>query len=340
MYLSIVIPTYNRRGSLRRTLDGLARQSLPASEFEVVVVSDGSTDGTDAFVQDYARSAPYALTLIAQTNSGPARARNCGIDAVQGEIIVFVDDDVEPAPACLAVHAARHRAHPNTVVIGPLSPDPALGNAEPPWIAWEHAMLQKQYNGWATGLFTEVNPGNFYSGNGSVRRALLLAVGGYDEAFTRQEDVELACRLRRAAQPDFVFDAEAAALHRPRRTYAAWLAVPFAYGRLDIVRARRGDAPWDVVREGYHARRRGTQALARLCRRMPLLAAPLRAVLRGFAVAAYRGGRVQASFAALSVVYNLRYLDGAASEMGRRALWDVLLPAPVPDAAPAPEAAQ
>ncbi len=242
MFLSVVIPTFNRRDSLKLTLDGLARQDYPAAQFEVLVISDGSTDGTDDFVRSYAAQAPYRLSLLTQENAGPARARNRGIEAAQGTIIVFVDDDVEPCPCFLTAHAGHHQSHENTVVIGPLSPDPQMARREPPWIAWEHAMLQKQYVGWKTGFFTEVNPGNFYSGNGSVRRAQLLAVGGYDEAFTRQEDVELACRLERRFHPAFVFDPQADALHRPRRSYASWLAVPLAYGRLDVIRARRGDA--------------------------------------------------------------------------------------------------
>jgi glycosyltransferase involved in cell wall biosynthesis len=326
MFLSIVIPTWNRRASLQVTLDGLARQDYPCSQFEVLVVSDGSADGTDEFVRGYAAHVPYALFLLTQSNAGPARARNRGIEAAQGEIVVFLDDDVEPCPHFLSAHARHHERRENTVVIGPLSPDPAAARREPPWIAWEHAMLQKQYVGWATGFFTEVNPGNFYSGNASVRRAQLLAVGGYDEAFTRQEDVELACRLQRQFHPDFVFDPEADALHRPRRSWASWLAVPLAYGRLDVVRARRGDASWDVVREGYHARKRATQTLARVTWAVPCVAAPLRGLLRLAAVAAHRLGRVHTGFAALSVIYNLRYLDGAASEMGRRGLMDLLLP--------------
>ena len=326
MRLSIVIPTFNRVASLGVTLDGLARQDYPASQFEVLVVSDGCTDGSDNFVREQAARVPYALTLLTQANAGPARARNRGIEAAQGAIIVFLDDDVEPSPGCLSAHARHHTANGNTIVIGPLSPDPEIARQEPPWIAWEHAMLQKQYVGWATGLFSEVNPGNFYSGNASVRRDQLLAVGGYDESFTRQEDVELACRLQRRFGSEFVFDAQADALHRPRRSWASWLAVPLAYGRLDVVRARRNDASWDIVRDGFHSRQRATQMLARLTWAAPGLAAPLRHVLRLAAIAAYRLGRAGASFAALSALYNLRYLDGAAGEMGKRALLDLLLP--------------
>ena len=113
--------------------------------------------------------------------------------------------------------------------------------------------------------------------------------------------------------------------HRPRRTWASWLAVPLAYGRLDVVRARRGDTSWDLVQDGYRSRQRATQTLARVCWAVPCMAAPLRGLLRLAALAASRMGRTGASFAALSVIYNLRYLDGAAGEMGRRALMDLAL---------------
>lgn len=330
MFLSVIIPTYNRLASLRVTLDGLTRQEYPASDFEVIVVSDGSTDGTDAFIQNYA--APFSLTLLAQSNAGPSRARNRGIDAAQGDVCVFLDDDVEPHPGWLAAHACRHRDNENTIVIGPMSPDPCLRTQEPCWIAWEHAMLQKQYAAWRTGRWTEIGPPNFYSGNASVRRSQLQSVGGFDEAFARQEDVELAWRLARAFQPTFLFDAQADGTHRPRRTYAAWLAVPHAYGRLDVVRARRGDAAWKVVRDGFHARRRATQTLARFGFAAPRAASRLAPILRAAAFACWRAGLRPASLAALSVIYNLRYLEGARDEMGGDALRRLLFQ-PAPDAA-------
>src|SRR5579871_3087260 len=98
MKLSVVIPTYNRKESLRRTLDGLARQTYPFSEFEVVVVSDGSTDGTAEMLAQYMQTAPYALCAITQANGGPSRARNRGIREARYDVIVFLDDDVEPVP--------------------------------------------------------------------------------------------------------------------------------------------------------------------------------------------------------------------------------------------------
>ncbi len=318
LFLSVIIPTFNRKDSLQKTLDGLARQTYPAEQFEVVVVSDGSTDGTNTLLSQYAETAPFAARAVSQPNGGPARARNNGIEHARGEVVVFLDDDVEPTPDFLAVHAAHHTGQDSTVVIGPMLPDPAMLWQEPAWIAWEHAMLEKQYTAWHTGEWDHCGPHHFYSGNASVRREHLAAVGGFDEQFPRQEDVELAVRLEKQRSVRFVYAPEARGTHRPQRRFASWLAVPFAYGGLDVVRARRGDTSWETVRHGYHARNRATRLLARAVLAAPSLSRPLRALLLPAAQAAYRLHRAGAAFAALSVIYNIRYLEGAQAEVGSR----------------------
>lgn len=323
-FLSVIIPTFNRKDSLQKTLDGLARQTYPLSQFEVIVVSDGSTDGTEALLEQYA-GAPYVLRPVYQANGGPARARNNGIKNASGEVVVFLDDDVEPAPNFLAVHAAHHVSEDRAVVIAPMLPDPDLAWCEPAWIAWEHAMLEKQYSAWRTGEWAGCGPHHFYSGNASVRREHLIAVGGFDEQFPRQEDVELAVRLEKERGVHFIYASDAKGIHRPQRRFESWLAVPFAYGRLDVVRARRGDVSWDTVRHGYHARNQVTRLLARVVLPCPLLSKPVRALLLPAAQAAYRLRQSGPAFAALSAIYNLCYLEGAQSEIGSRSQMQQIL---------------
>ena len=334
IFLSVVIPTFNRKDSLRKTLDGLARQTYSPNQFEAVVVSDGSTDGTDQMLAAYAETAPYTLRRISQPNSGPARARNHGIQEARGEVIVFLDDDVEPALEFLAVHAGHHAAQADRVVIGPMLPDAALQWREPAWIAWEHAMLEKQYSAWRTGEWDGCGPNHFYSGNASLRRAHLLAVGGFDEQFPRQEDVELAVRLHTQRGVHFVYAPDARGTHRPQRRFLSWLAVPLAYGQMDVVRARRGDIAWEVVRSSYHARSRLTRLLARAALALPALNMPLRGLLLPAAQLAYRLRRSGPALAALSVLYNLRYLEGAAHELGSDAALKRLLFRDPPNASP------
>ena len=97
--VSVVIPTYRRRDALLRLLTALERQSLPASDFEVIVVVDGSDDGSREAAE--ALSTPYALRVCWQENRGRSAARNVGLEAARGELVVMLDDDMEPAPDLL-----------------------------------------------------------------------------------------------------------------------------------------------------------------------------------------------------------------------------------------------
>ncbi|MBC8140088.1 MAG: glycosyltransferase family 2 protein [Armatimonadetes bacterium] len=312
--VSVVVPTFNRCDSLLVTLNGLIRQTN-APDFEAIVVSDGSTDGTADMVRAY--DAPFPLQFFEQANAGPARARNQGVSEARGEIIVFLDDDVEPYTEYVARHAAHHQANPNLAVVGPMLPDPDRRRAEPVWIAWEHAMLEKQYAAWRTGEWTGVGAHHFYSGNASVRREHLVAVGGFNETFGRQEDVELAVRLETERGIGFRFDPDARGTHRPSRTFESWLKVPFAYGSLDVERAKSdGGRTWERVRHGYHARNRATRKLADLCLTKPHLSRLLRGNLLRLAQALYAAKRNAPALAALSAIYNTHYLEGAASALG------------------------
>lgn len=88
MLFSIVVPTYNRLSQLKLALQSIFNQDL--DDYEVIVVDDGSTDGTEQYLKSLAKP---KLKLICQNNKGPAAARNAGIRLAQGKYIVFTDDD-------------------------------------------------------------------------------------------------------------------------------------------------------------------------------------------------------------------------------------------------------
>lgn len=322
--ISVITPTFDRRDSLRVTLEGLARQTYPTNLWEAVVVSDGATDGTDEFLRETRSQWPFSLRPIFQQNGGPARARNRGAQEAQGRVLVFLDDDVEPSPDFLIRHAAHHERDEPLGVIGPLLADPQRRTHEPVWIAWEHATMREQYDNFQNGTWGGAGPNHFYSGNASVRRADMLAVNGFDETFKRQEDVEMAARLQRDRNVAFRFDYDARGTHRPTRTRASWLKIPHAYGQLDVERVRRGDATTRLLWHAYHSRNLLTRRLADVSLRCPPLSPALRAL--GFAVsgALYRARRDRAAIAVLSSVYNVRYLEGMRLEMGEGALRKLL----------------
>src|SRR5579859_3487825 len=105
-FVSIVTPTYNRRTSLDRLLGALGKQTYPADRFELVVVDDGSLDGS----VEYLRSLrlPFRLRVFEQAHAGPAAARNLGVARAEGRLVLFLDDDVLPLPELIAEHVQTH----------------------------------------------------------------------------------------------------------------------------------------------------------------------------------------------------------------------------------------
>ena len=244
MKLSVVIPTYNRKDSLRRTLDGLARQTYPAAEFEAVVVSDGSTDGTDAMLAEYARRPTPCAPSRSPTAAPPSPATGASARR-RNEVIVFLDDDVEPVPEFLARHAAHHADDEQDRRPRPHVPRPGkLAETNPSGSPGNTPSLQQTYDLFRPGGQYErrAGPMHFYSGNASVRPPLAGGrSAGFDETFKRQEDVETGGppgpRLRR---PFRASTSPPTACTAPSRTFESWLRIPHAYGALDAQRVRAG----------------------------------------------------------------------------------------------------
>jgi len=325
MQASVVVPTYNRRDSLLVALDGLDRQTASPSEFEVIVVSDGSSDGTEEAVRQ--RASRYRLRMLEQPNSGPAAARNHGARAACTDIIVFMDDDIEPAPSFVEEHLRAHAADPDVVIIGPQSMPP--GERFPVWIAWEHRMLERQYERFQSGEWLP-GPNNLYSGNMSLRRGLLLDAGGFDVRYTRQEDVELGFRLAHRGAT-FRFVPQAIGYHRPSRTFRSWCNTPYQYGVRDVEMAREKgqQEALALARKHYRERNILTRALARAAIGRRVIEPAVLRALPATAIALDRVGLRQVSLAMLSVLFNLLYLQGMCRELGgAHRLWETLRGAP------------
>ena len=95
MFVSIVIPTFNRKPILEKCLVALENQVLdsPVDGYEVIVVDDGSTDGTPAWINSQSNRFAH-VRLVEQEHGGPAQGRNRGVDHSIGEVIIFIDSDL------------------------------------------------------------------------------------------------------------------------------------------------------------------------------------------------------------------------------------------------------
>jgi len=257
--LSVVIPTRDRRVALAETLDGLARQETGELRWEVVVVDNGSGDGTPVWARERAARHPVPLTVLEEPTPGPAAARNAGLRAARGAVVFFLGDDMAPAAIDLvAGHARLHAQRPEELygVLGRATwrPDRPV-TAFMHWL--EHGGPQFRFASLPPG---PVDPAAFLATpNVSLKTSLLRAVGGFDARFPHAavEDVELGTRL---ADRGLILDfhPELLVLHDHPTTLAGSLARMHRIGRsgalLNAVHPGRAHPGAPVPSEGWRAR--------------------------------------------------------------------------------------
>jgi GT2 family glycosyltransferase len=293
-------------------ITALERQAYPSDAYEVIVISDGSTDGTHAYLETL--HSTMCLRWFPQVNRGPAAARNAGIQKAGGELIVFIDDDLVPEPQLLAEHARSHQeAGRDVVVLGPLLTPEGFEMA--PWVRWEQEMLMKQYRALLRGEWA-ASARQFYTGNASLRRSHILDAGGFDEGFRRAEDVELAYRLADKGL-EFVFNMQAAGMHFADRSFRAWLEAAYTYGRNDVIFARDRNQKWllSAVRKEFRERHFLIQWLVRVCRGRSRLNWTAMSALKLAANAATLLRASDIERRAYSGLFNLQYYNGLFNEL-------------------------
>jgi GT2 family glycosyltransferase len=197
--ISVIVPTHNRKNLLLQLLESMFRQSLPSEEFEIIVVSDGATDGTSQSVRKLYEEHPH-LRLIEQVQSGPGAARNAGARAAQGPYLAFTDDD------CLAGENWLEellQAFQETGVAGAQGRTTTDRSARSP-LTHQIEVL----NAWPAAVPTC---------NAAYRKDVFNKIGGFDEAFKfpHNEDADLAWRVEELGR--IVFAPRAHIIHPPRR---------------------------------------------------------------------------------------------------------------------------
>jgi GT2 family glycosyltransferase len=273
--VSVVVPTHQRCESLRRLLNALRAQTYPAERMELVVVADGCTDGTADLLRS--ERPPFGFRFLEQPGLGATMARSHGAAWTTGDLILFLDDDTEPAPGLVEAHVRAHAETPGGAVVGALPPvmTGALDLARMgirSW--WDDEVLRLARRGHRFGY------GDLLTGNVSVAAATFAAVGGFDTTFRCREDYELGLRLIRAGAPlRFAPDAvarhhESSGLDRSLRRVQAEGAAEVKMGlrhpelRLSLplaeVHALGGTLPW-LQRMALARSRRGV-VVARILR--------------------------------------------------------------------------
>jgi glycosyltransferase involved in cell wall biosynthesis len=256
--LSVIIPCFNAASTIESQLDALARQEW-SEPWEVIVVDNGSTDGSPEVVERYRGRIPGLRVVLATERRGPAHARNVGARAARGESLAFVDADDEVAPGWVAALGAALQTH--EFVASRFD----IEKLNPTWV--QATRPNKQKDGVLTFGYA---PYFAFCGCGGmgVRRALHEAVGGLDETLECAEDTDYCYRVQLAGGK-LLFVPEAVVHIRYRATLRGIFTQALAWAAAGVglhVRYRPPDAPRVPVR---HALVNWLVAVKRLVEAVP-----------------------------------------------------------------------
>ena len=188
MNVSIVIPTYNRKPILIKCLYALENQILNKliSFYEIIVIDDGSTDGTTKWIQENQKHLPHVV-LYEQEHGGPARGRNLGVIKSRGDIIIFIDSDLVVINKFLIHHVNKLHKYwlknnKNCFTYG------SVVNTS----NFQNPLTE-------VSKITDISFAYFATGNVAISKDLLLEVGLFDTSFSMYgwEDLELGERLQK-----------------------------------------------------------------------------------------------------------------------------------------------
>ena len=206
--ISIVIATFNRCDTLKITLEKFAAVNTQVDSFEVIVVDDGSNDGTMEMVEYLTTSLPYILRSFHHENRGPGFTQNRGIKEAKCNLVVLIADDIWPTEQFIDQHLKTHYEYPdeNIAVLGKVVQSQEL----PPTV------MNKYWNPFRYDRFEgkkQLDGINFLACNISLKKSFLAKNGMYKERpGVAHEDIELGYRLREKGL-SIIYNKDALAYH-------------------------------------------------------------------------------------------------------------------------------
>jgi len=203
--VSVIIPAYNAEPYLRRAIDSVLAQTYPC--IEIIVINDGSTDGTEPLVNSYTNQ---AIHLVSKENGGMSSARNAGIRAAQGEFIAYLDADDYWMPTKITAQVALLQSNPDIGFCSTLTrvetPDGLFVNE------WSCPNIQ------VSTLHTIFLNNSAIAGSASsilARKSIQDKAGIFDEALTGLEDTDMWIRFAALSEYTCIPDTLTVILKRP-----------------------------------------------------------------------------------------------------------------------------
>lgn len=235
MRASVVIPAYNAEKLLPECLSSLSGQTVPRGDYEIIVVDDGSTDGTSGVAGSFP-----GVRVISQQNRGPAAARNLGAREAKGGIVLFTDSDCVPERDWIER------------MLEPFGHDLKLAGAKGRYLTKQRELaarfVQAEYQDKYRLLARHPLIDFIDTYSAGFRRDIFLRYGGYDTGFpvACAEDVELSFRMSNGGER-MVYVPEAVVYHRHPTSWPAYFLkkYKFAYWRMLAVRKNPNKAVRD-----------------------------------------------------------------------------------------------
>ncbi len=222
MRLSVVIPSWNDLPQLKRCLTSLRQQDLTREQFQIVIVDDGSTDGT----ADWLRRQSDVTAVVLEHNSGRSAARNAGLRQATGEQIVFLDADLTVPEDYLSTHLEQ--AESGVVSLGRIRFAEDSGRT-----GFQRYMETRGAFKHRDG--SSLPPRYFVTCNAMVPHVLLDSVDGFDERMRQWggEDMDMGLRLAQKGAR-FSFNSRALAYHHQQRSFENHLRNMEVFGQHNL----------------------------------------------------------------------------------------------------------
>jgi GT2 family glycosyltransferase len=231
MKFSFIIATYNRKNDLLTLLDSISGLDYPMDFIEVIIVDDGSSDGTKAAIDDTIRASDIPIRYEYQQNQGPGVARSRGMEMASGDMFIFIDTDCTVPPGYIRSIVDEYEAAPFDAFGGPDSADIDFS-------AWDKAVSFTLTSFLTTGglrgsagkKLARYYPRSFNMG---LKRQVYEKIGGFGSIFQYGEDIEYSHRILQSGAVVRFLPA-AVVYHKRRSSPGAFVRQIFRMGRARI----------------------------------------------------------------------------------------------------------
>ncbi len=226
-FLSVIIPSFNRRQEIQDLLISLSKQELPRDDFEVIIVDDGSTDDTQAWVADFDKTADMTIRFLRQDHQGPGAARNLGMENATGDVFVFIDSDCTAPPNWLSVIKKAFDDDPMLRAFG--GRDDALPDFPPLLLAINYSMTSFLTTGGMRGgkkkRLAKFYPRSFNMG---LHRQLYEKIGGFG-SLRHGQDIEFSNRIIKSGEK-VAYLRDSVVFHKRRTSLRKFFRQVFNWG--------------------------------------------------------------------------------------------------------------